>query len=86
MRKISKVLGIGAAVVAIGAVGAYAVAQGPHGMGPRGMGPGMNMGMNMGMGHGPMGERMGDPAARLASLKTELAITPAQEAAWTTYA
>lgn len=82
MTKFSKVIGISAAVVAIGALGAFAFAQGPHGMGGQGMGHGMKMGMGPGM---KMGGQMADPAARLATLKTELAITPAQEPAWSIY-
>ena len=62
--------------------------QGPSGMGPGGMGPGGMMGM-----HGQMGQGMrGGPGfaqfdpARIDTLKTELAITAAQEPAWTKYA
>jgi hypothetical protein len=65
------------------------------GMGPgsgMGMGPGYGMGMGMGPGHG-MGMRgaMAGPEAaawmtgRLAELKTELKITPTQDAAWQAY-
>lgn len=56
-----------------------------------GMGSGMGQGMNMGMGHGMAGAMMtgADGAAmaatRLADLKTELKITPTQEAAWLTF-
>lgn len=70
-----------------------------YGMGPMGgmgHGPGMGgMGAMGAMGYGPMGRGMGpqsfgDPAAmvegRLASLKFELKITPAQEKAWEAYA
>jgi hypothetical protein len=59
-----------------------------RGMGP-GMGPGMmhQMGRQMGPGmmHGGPASTFGDPA-RLDALKTELAITTAQEPAWTRYA
>ena len=74
--------------------------QGP-GAGP-GTGPSAGMGCDMGpgsghgaMGHGPMGHRMGrqaygNPVAaaegRLASLKSELKITAAQESAWKVFA
>jgi LTXXQ motif family protein len=73
-----------------------------HGNGPDGMGSGMMKGMHHGMRpgmngmeHGPgmMKEmRHGAPyqgfadPARLAALKADLAITPAQELAWTKYA
>lgn len=68
-----------------------------EGMGPgmmKGMGPGMMKGHGMmkGMGHG-MGPGMmhGGPGltfdpARIDALKADLAITPAQEPAWTKYA
>ena len=71
--------------------------HGPGGMGPvmmqhmdQGMGPGMGMmrhgggGMGHGMMHGAAGPTGFDPA-RLETLKTELAITAAQEPAWTKY-
>lgn len=56
-----------------------------------GMGSGMGQGMNMGMGHGMAGGMMAGAdvgamaATRLADLKTELKITPTQEAAWLTF-
>lgn len=58
------------------------------GMGP-GAGPGMGMGYGMGPGmrggmHGP--ESVGVTTARLADLKAELKITPAQDSAWQAYA
>lgn len=69
--------------------------QGPGGMGPGGMGPGGMMGMHGQMGpgmRGQMGPGMrGGPGfaqfdpARIDTLKTELAITAAQEPAWTKY-
>lgn len=87
-----------AAVLALGAGGSLAQ-QGPRGpMGPGGdMGPGRMMGMPgrgmMGMGDCPMmGTMMGGtemPAfgeGRIAFLKAELGITPAQQAAWDAYA
>src|SRR3984893_4729571 len=74
--------------------------QDPRGAGPgmmhnmaRGMGPCMGQGMMQHMGHGMMqgGMMQGgfdltqiDPA-QVATLKTELGITPAQETAWTKY-
>ena len=55
-------------------------------MGP-GSGAGAGMGPGMGRGGGPgFGRGMNDPATYLANLKTELAITPAQEPAWSEYA
>lgn len=54
-------------------------------------GMGMGQGMNMGMGHGMAGGMMAGAdggamaATRLADLKTELKITPTQEAAWLTF-
>ncbi len=73
-----------------------------QGNGPGGMGPGMMRHMGPGMGppmmqhmRGAMGPGMMGPGgpgfafadqAQIDRLKTELAITPAQEAAWTKYA
>jgi hypothetical protein len=63
-----------------------------HGMGPgmmggmdHDMGPGMMNGMGPRMMHGGAGQTFADPA-RIDALKAELAITPAQEPAWTKYA
>jgi hypothetical protein len=90
MRKITKILGVGAAVAVAGTIGWHALAQtpfhgGPHGMGMgMGMGPGMMMGMHRG--HGPMAGGFADPAAHLTSLKTELGITAPQEPVWDAYA
>lgn len=63
-----------------------------HGMGPgmmgrmdHDMGPGMMNGMGPQMMHGAPGQTFADPA-RIDALKAELAITPAQEPAWTKYA
>lgn len=93
MKTINKLLGAGALVISLGAAGAYAVAQQGLGFGHgrMGMGPGMMMGgpgMGPGavMGPGMMAGRLGDPAARLATLKTELAIRPEQTADWDAYA
>ena len=90
MRK--KVLVIGSIAATVVLVGGWALAQ-SAGHGPGRMGPGMmqhmSQGMGPGMGHGMMhggaGPMQFDPA-RLDTLKTELGITPAQEAAWSTYA
>lgn len=95
-----KTLIIGGIAAATILVGGWALAQsaghspggfGPpfmHGRGPGGMGPGGMMGM-----HGQMGPGMrGGPGlaqfdpAQIDTLKTELAITAAQEPAWTKYA
>ncbi len=80
MKNITKILGLGAAITVVGTIGWHAVAQTP----PPGMG--MAPGMMMGMGRNPMAERFADPAAHLASLKTELDITPQQQPAWNAYA
>lgn len=65
-----------ATVAAVTIAGTYAFAQGGHGMG-QGM-----------MKHGKMGgmDHAGDPAARLAALKTEIGIRPEQATAWDAYA
>ncbi len=87
MSKISKYAGATAAIVAIAAVSAFAYAQsGPGGgHGRMGMGHGQEHGMKgKGQGRG-MGQH-GDPAAHLATLKTDLAIKPEQTAAWDAYA
>jgi hypothetical protein len=69
--------------VSLGAMGAAALAQpGPGGPGPGRPGPG---GPGMMMRHGPMGPNFTDQATYLASLKSEIGITEAQEAAWKTY-
>lgn len=83
MRTITKVLGTGAVIAAVGVLGSYAFAQhGPgSGHGRMGMGPGMMMGKGPGM----MGNTA-DPAARLATLEGELGIKPEQAAAWGAYA
>lgn len=57
-----------------------------HGMMEGGMGPGMMSGHGMmGEGGGPFGAAM-DPSSHLETLKTQLAITPEQDAAWMAYA
>jgi hypothetical protein len=78
MRKTTKLLAIGAAI-AIGTTGTYALAQPGPGM----MGHGMGI---MGMRGGPGAAAFGDPATRLAALKSELSIRPEQTAAWDVYA
>jgi hypothetical protein len=90
-----KTLIIGGIAAATILAGSWAVAQ-PAGHGPGGFGPGGMMGM-----HGPMGPGMraqmgpgmrGGPGftqfdpAQIDTLKTTLAITAAQEPAWTKYA
>lgn len=83
MRTITKFLGAGAAVAAMGLAGAYAFAQQGPGFGPGRMG--MEHGM-MGQGHGPQMGNVGDPATRLTAVKSELGIKPDQTAAWEAYA
>lgn len=82
MSTITKILGTGAAIAAVGILGSYAFAQhGPSaGHGHMGMGPGMMMNQ----GHGSMGA-FADPAAHLATLKTEIGIRPEQQADWDAY-
>ena len=76
MRKLTKALTFGAAFVALGVAGAAAMAQHAG----HGFGPGM-------MGHGMMRQHNGfDPTSHLASVKSELAITGQQNAAWDAYA
>ena len=80
------VIGIGTALT-LGLAAAVGNAN-PHGVGPGwGMGQG-GMGYGPGLGMGPQGN--GNPGAmadaRLAYLKSELKITPAQEPAWKTFA
>ena len=101
MKRATRIaLGLGTALslaLASAVVNAHPFGNGPgwgmgngpgHGMGPMG-------GMMGGMGYGPMDRGMGtqgfgNPSAmlegRLASLKSELKITPAQETAWQAYA
>lgn len=82
MRTLTKTLGLGAVAAIAGTLGWHALAETPMHAGPNGMGPGMMMGMQ---GRGAAHGRFADPAARLAALKTELGITPQQEAAWDAY-
>jgi periplasmic protein CpxP/Spy len=98
MKTTSKIIAGAAAALSLALAGAVLAHPG-GGMGPGmgwgpGMGPGAGMGAGMGMGPGMgMGRGMGmggfDMAAaaagRLAALKTQLKITPAQESAWKTY-
>lgn len=88
MRTTTKILGAGLAVVAVGILGAHAFAQQGPGFGPghMGMGPGMMKGHGMGPMMGRSQGTFGDPAARLATAKTEIGIKPEQQAAWDAYA
>ena len=95
----TKTLVIGAIAVAAVLTGGWALAQSvgpPHGSGPPfmrghgsdGMGPGMMKGMRHGMGPGMMhkgpGSAFADPT-QIETLKVELGITAAQDAAWGKY-
>lgn len=93
MNRITKGLAIAVSVAAIGGFGLAALAQtaGPGdaapGYGQSGYGP---MGFMRGRGGpgmmgGAGGSGFADPAARLATLKTELAIRPEQTAVWDGY-
>jgi hypothetical protein len=95
MRTISKILVLGGAAAVAGTLGLAALADMPmrggahgtgmgHGMMGQ-MGGGTDHGMGGGTQHGGPGHAMADPA-RMEALKTELGITPAQEAAWDKYA
>jgi len=101
MKTRTKLAAFGTAAVLAAGIGTYAYtasAQGGfgppfmHGMMGGGMGPGMMHGGPgmmgghgmMGGGHGPHGVAF-DPSTHLDALKTTLAITPGQEAAWTEY-
>lgn len=96
MRKFSKALAVAAAVVTIGGASAVALAQTGPGYGPggyggywcgSGYGPGSMPGWGGGYGMmGAWGGGYADPAARLGSLKTDLALRPDQTAAWDAYA
>ncbi|MBV1701950.1 MAG: Spy/CpxP family protein refolding chaperone [Hyphomicrobiales bacterium] len=94
MKKITKVIGIGAIVAALAGIGITAMAEtSGHGFGPsfmhEHMGSGMGhrmMGMENGMGKDRQRGDFRNPAEHLATLKTELNITPTQTAAWDTYA
>lgn len=97
MKFNTKIAAVAIAVLSFGSAG-FSLAH-PGGYGP-GMGAGMGYGMGPGMGYGMggmggMGWGMGGPvesadaakfvAERMAALKAELKITPAQEAAWTAF-
>jgi len=91
MRQIDRRVVLGAAIALVAGMRVAGAQPGPGMPGPGGMGPGMGMGMGMGagrgMGGGPgFGRGINDPVSYLANLKAELGITPAQEAAWQTYA
>jgi hypothetical protein len=100
MKPRTKLVALGAAAALAAGLGAYAFsASAAGGFGPQfmhgmtGGGHGMTGGGHgmMGGGHGMMGGGHGmmgaafDPSTHLDALKTELAITPAQETAWTEY-
>lgn len=87
MTTTTKLLAVGTAMAAVLGLGAYAFAQHGPGSGPgrMGMGHEMGPGMMMGQGHGPMAGSLGDPTARLATLKTEIGIKTEQQAAWDAY-
>jgi hypothetical protein len=91
MKTSTKIIATAAAAIALGAGGLVFAQQGQGHMGNMGrMGQGGQMGQmgaGMGMqggGHGGMrgAESTADVAARLATVKAELKITTAQEAAW----
>ena len=86
MRTITKILGAGAVVAAVGALGTYAIAQQGHGFGPGRMGMGHEMGSGMMKGHGHAMGGFADPASRLGTLKTEIGIKAEQQTAWDAYA
>jgi len=81
MSKLTKILGLGAVAAVAGTIGWHALADTPQPGGP--FGPGAMGPMGAMMGHAPRG--FADPAARLASLKTDLGITAAQAPAWDGY-
>ena len=100
MKRSTKIIAAIAATAALGLAGLVSAhpgfGMGPgYGMGPGfGMGPGMGMGMGMGPGFGmgpgmrgagPGFDMAAATAGHLAALKTQMKITPAQEAAWQTY-
>jgi hypothetical protein len=101
MKISMKTFGVAAAAVVAGMIGWQALAETPNAPGgqsgspmmmmdgSQGMGSGPMMMMHgsqgMGMGRAHMGAAVADPAAQLADVKRELAITPEQEPAWETY-
>lgn len=88
MKTSTKIIAAAAAAVALGAGGLVFAQQGQGHMGRMGQGGQMGqMGAGMGMqggGHGGMRgtESAADVTARLATVKSELKITAAQETAW----
>ena len=96
MKRSTKIFAAIAATATLALAGAaFSHPGGGPGFGP-GMGPGHGMGYGMGYGMGPggMGPGMMGPggfdmnaaaAGRLAALKAQLQITPAQEPAWKAY-
>lgn len=88
MKTTSKIIAGVATTLSLAIAGAVFAHPG-FGMGPGmgfgGMGPGMGPGMGFG-GMGPAGYDMAAvPSARTAALKSQLKITPQQEAAWKAY-
>ncbi len=91
MNKLTKVLAIGALLVSVGGTGmvAWADTAAPAAAAPTaqdGQGGGMMHGGMKGRHHGHHRFGVGDPAARLAALKTDLGIRPEQAGAWDAYA
>lgn len=88
MNKLTKVLALGALLVTAGGTGMAAWADTTTPAAPQAQDsqPGWHGGGMMGHHHGRHGFGFGDPAARLAKLKTELGIRPEQEGAWDAYA
>lgn len=86
MRKLTKILAIGAVIAGAAGIGLVAKAEtsGP-GFGPPFMHGHMGPGM-MGMRGGAQAHGFGDSSAHLATLKTDLGIKPEQAAAWDAYA
>ncbi len=83
---------MGAAALSLAAAGVVYAQQGNTMGNTMGMGQAMGMNMGQGMAAGPMAGGMmagadggAMAATRLADLKTELQITPAQEAAWLSF-
>lgn len=91
MKRTHRILANATAVLALAAITSVSAApQGAAG-GCDGSGPGSGrMGMGMGQGHGMSGMHYGgfggNATAGLAALKTKLAISPEQEAAWQAFA
>jgi len=98
MKRIHKIIAATTGALALAAVTAVTAAPNSGFAGCDGTGPGAGAGGRMGMMHGGMGPGMGQGGMRgggglgmmseasLAQLKTDLAITAAQEAAWQAFA